>query len=192
MPVLASWECRWAALLFGGGLGFLTPLPSLQYFPGRPCVQTYLQILDGWLRNWTEPELPRNALKEAVKNNRDVRHPRGPLLSNPHPCPFPPTPCYPPVSSYHVRLSVLQASHPAVLPTNVTWVGCQGSEPQFRGYPCGLWTLFHLLTVQAAQSGPDKGISVPRGAWGSGRGCLNRSWHGQSCCVQAKACLWRG
>ncbi|KAK2539855.1 Qsox1, partial [Columba guinea] len=95
----------------------------VKYFPGRPCVQTYLQILDGWLRNWTEPELPRNALKEAVKNNRD-------------------------------------ASHPAVLPTNVTWVGCQGSEPQFRGYPCGLWTLFHLLTVQAAQSGPDKELPL--------------------------------
>ncbi|NXT24663.1 QSOX1 oxidase, partial [Syrrhaptes paradoxus] len=91
----------------------------VKYFPGRPCVQTYLQSLDSWLRNWTEPELPRSALKEAMKNNRD-------------------------------------ASHPAVLPTNVTWVGCQGSEPQFRGYPCGLWTIFHLLTVQAAQSGPNK------------------------------------
>ncbi|XP_040465833.1 LOW QUALITY PROTEIN: sulfhydryl oxidase 1 [Falco naumanni] len=95
----------------------------VKYFPGRPCVQTYLQSLDGWLRNWTEPELPRSALKEAVKNNRD-------------------------------------ASHPAVLPTNVTWVGCQGSEPHFRGYPCGLWTIFHLLTIQAAQSGPDKELPL--------------------------------
>lgn len=52
-----------------------------------------------------------------------------------------------------------------MLPTNVTWVGCQGSESHFRGYPCGLWTVFHLLTVQAAQSGPDKGIGIP---WGRG------------------------
>ncbi|XP_009945413.1 PREDICTED: sulfhydryl oxidase 1-like, partial [Leptosomus discolor] len=52
------------------------------------------------------------------------------------------------------------ASHPAVLPTNVTWVGCQGSEPHFRGYPCGLWTIFHLLTVQAAQRGPDKELPL--------------------------------
>ncbi|XP_064310584.1 sulfhydryl oxidase 1 [Phalacrocorax carbo] len=95
----------------------------VKYFPGRPCVQTYLQSLDSWLRNWTEPELPRSVLKEAVKNNRD-------------------------------------ASHPAVLPTNVTWVGCQGSEPHFRGYPCGLWTVFHLLTVQAVQSGPDKELPL--------------------------------
>ncbi|KAG7261490.1 hypothetical protein CRUP_002961, partial [Coryphaenoides rupestris] len=30
-----------------------------------------------------------------------------------------------------------------------TWVGCQGSKPHFRRYPCGMWTLFHVLTVQA-------------------------------------------
>ncbi|MEE6495828.1 hypothetical protein FKM82_002154 [Ascaphus truei] len=39
----------------------------------------------------------------------------------------------------------------AVLAPDVNWVWCQGSKPQFRGYPCSLWTLFHLLTVQAAE-----------------------------------------
>ena len=34
------------------------------------------------------------------------------------------------------------------------WVGCQGSRVGLRGYPCSLWTLFHVLTVQAA-SRPD-------------------------------------
>ncbi|RZF42876.1 hypothetical protein LSTR_LSTR017406, partial [Laodelphax striatellus] len=29
------------------------------------------------------------------------------------------------------------------------WIGCKGSQAHFRGYPCGLWTLFHMLTVQA-------------------------------------------
>ncbi|XP_072015500.1 sulfhydryl oxidase 2-like [Amphiura filiformis] len=33
------------------------------------------------------------------------------------------------------------------LPKQMTWVGCEGSEPKYRGYPCGLWTLFHSLTV---------------------------------------------
>lgn len=33
----------------------------------------------------------------------------------------------------------------------VNWVGCQGSEPHFRGFPCSLWLLFHFLTVQAAR-----------------------------------------
>ncbi|XP_063154532.1 sulfhydryl oxidase 1 [Candoia aspera] len=38
----------------------------------------------------------------------------------------------------------------ATLPERPLWVGCQGSKPHFRGFPCGLWTLFHHLTVQAA------------------------------------------
>lgn len=102
-----------------------------------------------------------------------------------------PSPSHPASSTSSITpcLSVLQASHPAVLPTNVTWVGCQGSEPHFRGYPCGLWTVFHLLTVQAAQSGPDKGIGAPGGVWVSGKGYPDRLWHGQGCCVQAKARL---
>lgn len=30
------------------------------------------------------------------------------------------------------------------------WFGCRGSAKTFRGYPCGLWTMFHMLTVNAA------------------------------------------
>uniref|UniRef100_A0AAY5EJN8 Sulfhydryl oxidase n=1 Tax=Electrophorus electricus TaxID=8005 RepID=A0AAY5EJN8_ELEEL len=40
------------------------------------------------------------------------------------------------------------------LSQRVQWVGCQGSSTALRGYPCSLWTLFHVLTVQAA-SRPD-------------------------------------
>lgn len=40
------------------------------------------------------------------------------------------------------------------LSEHVQWVGCQGSSVALRGYPCSLWTLFHVLTVQAA-SRPD-------------------------------------
>ncbi|TRZ03768.1 hypothetical protein DNTS_013085 [Danionella cerebrum] len=36
------------------------------------------------------------------------------------------------------------------LSDHVQWVGCQGSSMALRGYPCSLWTLFHVLTVQAA------------------------------------------
>jgi len=104
-PIPASWGCWWAAR---GGVWGSSPLsPSPQYFPGRPCVQTYLRSLDGWLRNWTEPELPRSALKEAMKNNRDVRDP-GPC--SPHPCPFPLT--TPPAPTRRVPLS----SRPPPLP----------------------------------------------------------------------------
>ncbi|XP_070531825.1 sulfhydryl oxidase 2-like isoform X2 [Ptychodera flava] len=36
------------------------------------------------------------------------------------------------------------------LPARLMWVGCKGSQEIYRGYPCGLWTLFHSLTVSAA------------------------------------------
>ncbi|CAH8458614.1 unnamed protein product [Schistosoma intercalatum] len=38
------------------------------------------------------------------------------------------------------------------------FIACNGSKPHFRGYPCGLWTLFHALTVEQyllSSSGPD-------------------------------------
>ncbi|XP_014863899.1 PREDICTED: sulfhydryl oxidase 2-like [Poecilia mexicana] len=34
------------------------------------------------------------------------------------------------------------------LGAELRWVGCQGSRLGLRGYPCSLWTLFHVLTVQ--------------------------------------------
>lgn len=30
------------------------------------------------------------------------------------------------------------------------WLACKGSSSNYRGYPCGLWKLFHYLTVNAA------------------------------------------
>ncbi|KAL8606415.1 hypothetical protein ACOMHN_060320 [Nucella lapillus] len=37
----------------------------------------------------------------------------------------------------------------AWLPDKARWVGCRGSQPRYRGYPCSMWTLFHTLTVAA-------------------------------------------
>ena len=34
-----------------------------------------------------------------------------------------------------------------------TWLGCQGSEDRYGGYPCGLWSVWHVLTVAQAESG---------------------------------------
>jgi len=45
---------------------------------------------------------------------------------------------------YYSKISGLYLSE------QVQWVGCQGSSVALRGYPCSLWTLFHVLTVQAA------------------------------------------
>ncbi len=36
---------------------------------------------------------------------------------------------------------------------NPEWLGCRGSQPQYGSYPCGLWTLWHTLTLgQAARA----------------------------------------
>lgn len=42
-------------------------------------------------------------------------------------------------------------SHP--FPVTPDWEHCKGSEPQFRGYTCALWTAFHALTVWAYRNG---------------------------------------
>lgn len=41
----------------------------------------------------------------------------------------------------------LQKEYKAFLP-ELRWIACMGSSPEFRGYPCGLWTLFHTMIVQ--------------------------------------------
>eukprot|EP00794_Sanderia_malayensis_P015852 gene15852-17450_t len=33
------------------------------------------------------------------------------------------------------------------LPSEVEWRGCKGSKPQYRGFPCSLWILFHTMAV---------------------------------------------
>ncbi|XP_031425783.1 sulfhydryl oxidase 2 [Clupea harengus] len=50
------------------------------------------------------------------------------------------------------------------LSERVQWVGCQGSSVALRGYPCSLWTLFHVLTVQAAQR-PDALANTGTHTW---------------------------
>lgn len=42
-----------------------------------------------------------------------------------------------------------KASQYGVLPEQQGWLGCRGSQPHLRGFPCGLWTTFHMLTVNA-------------------------------------------
>ncbi|XP_013780215.1 sulfhydryl oxidase 1-like isoform X2 [Limulus polyphemus] len=48
------------------------------------------------------------------------------------------------------------------LPVMREWQACQGSKPTFRGYPCGVWMLFHTLTVQALEDFNKGGTDNPR------------------------------
>uniref|UniRef100_A0A1I8AYZ6 Sulfhydryl oxidase n=1 Tax=Meloidogyne hapla TaxID=6305 RepID=A0A1I8AYZ6_MELHA len=38
-------------------------------------------------------------------------------------------------------------------PISEEWEHCKGSSPVLRGYTCGLWTLFHVLTVNGYRNG---------------------------------------
>jgi len=42
------------------------------------------------------------------------------------------------------------------------WIGCRGSEDRFGGYPCGLWTLWHTLTVSQASKATGDAKQVMR------------------------------
>jgi thiol oxidase len=45
-------------------------------------------------------------------------------------------------------------------------LGCRGSQAQFGGYPCGLWSLWHTLTLAQAAAAtrldPRTGPSDPK------------------------------
>lgn len=72
------------------------------------------------------------------------------------------------------------------------WVGCQGSAPGFRGFTCGLWTLFHFITVQAAQtdttSDPLESLRAIHGYVKNFFGCSECSEHFQT--MASKNHIW--
>jgi len=35
---------------------------------------------------------------------------------------------------------------------NKDWIGCKGSEDKFGGYPCGLWSVWHAMTINQANN----------------------------------------
>ncbi|CAG0914860.1 unnamed protein product [Notodromas monacha] len=35
------------------------------------------------------------------------------------------------------------------VPSRGEFLGCRGSDPKYRGYPCGLWMLFHTIIMEA-------------------------------------------
>ena len=64
------------------------------------------------------------------------------------------------------------------------WIGCKGSSEKYRGYPCGLWTTFHMLTVNFAvqsfdqmQDDPTKVLRAIHGYVKHFFGCAECSQH---------------
>uniref|UniRef100_A0A6P7HBE4 Sulfhydryl oxidase n=1 Tax=Diabrotica virgifera virgifera TaxID=50390 RepID=A0A6P7HBE4_DIAVI len=63
------------------------------------------------------------------------------------------------------------------------WLGCKGSADNYRGYTCGMWKLFHYLTVNAADeavgSNPRVVLEAMHGYIKSFFGCYDCSQHFQ-------------
>lgn len=53
--------------------------------------------------------------------------------------------------NYATEIKKLEQNRAPVFSSN-RWMGCSSIKDGLRRYPCGLWTLFHYLTVQAAES----------------------------------------
>ncbi|KAJ8039448.1 Sulfhydryl oxidase 1 [Holothuria leucospilota] len=54
-----------------------------------------------------------------------------------------------PVKTWNMLVDPVQSI--GWLPAEENWVGCIGSSHGFRGYPCSVWTLFHVLSVTQAE-----------------------------------------
>lgn len=77
----------------------------------------------------------------------------------------------------------LEEAHAPVYLSNLEYIGCRGSLPKYRGYTCGLWTLFHTLTVNAARKQGTEGPKVLKAMHGYVKhffGCTECSQHFQA------------
>ncbi|XP_055608080.1 sulfhydryl oxidase 2-like [Uranotaenia lowii] len=54
-------------------------------------------------------------------------------------------------TDYAAQVKSLELNRTPVFSSN-RWMGCSSVSKGLRRYPCGLWTLFHYMTVQAAES----------------------------------------
>ncbi|KAM3969032.1 sulfhydryl oxidase 1 [Aphomia sociella] len=86
-------------------------------------------------------------------------------------------------SEIYETVKKLESTHAPVYTTELEFIGCKGSQPQYRGYTCGLWALFHTLTVNAAQSPGTEGPKVLKAMHGYVKhffGCTECSEHFQA------------
>lgn len=86
-------------------------------------------------------------------------------------------------SEIYETVKRLEITHAPVYTSELEYIGCKGSQPQYRGYTCGLWTLFHTLTANAAQSPGTEGPKVLKAMHGYVKhffGCTTCSEHFQA------------
>lgn len=86
-------------------------------------------------------------------------------------------------SDIYETVKRLEEAHAPVYLTNLEYVACRGSLPKYRGYTCGLWALFHTLTVNAARKPGSEGPKVLKAMHGYVKhffGCTECSQHFQA------------
>lgn len=83
---------------------------------------------------------------------------------------------------FRTKLQQLRSKWTGINVTN-NWIGCQGSSSNLRGYSCGLWELFHFLTVQSKvdpnSSDPLDALRAVHGFVKNFFGCTDCSQHFQ-------------
>ncbi|VDM97243.1 unnamed protein product [Thelazia callipaeda] len=67
-------------------------------------------------------------------------------------------------NDYKNKFTALEDQNNNPFPIHANWEHCAGSNPQFRGYTCGLWSIFHALTVQAYKNGLNDAKFLPQAA----------------------------
>lgn len=82
-------------------------------------------------------------------------------------------------------IKILAEKHQPIIRSQKGYIGCRGTVNGRRGYTCGLWTLFHFLTVQTTSSDHNSNadpLEVLRGIYGFVKhffGCSHCSQHFQ-------------
>ncbi|GFN88377.1 sulfhydryl oxidase [Plakobranchus ocellatus] len=67
------------------------------------------------------------------------------------------------------------------LPEVIRWVSCQGSSLQYRGFPCSMWTLFHVLTVAAYTQNRGQRASNPKEVLSAMQGYMKHFFGCEEC-----------
>ncbi|XP_044733959.1 sulfhydryl oxidase 2 isoform X2 [Chrysoperla carnea] len=85
----------------------------------------------------------------------------------------------------------LEQQYDPVYSLPLQWLGCRGSTPSKRGYPCGLWKLFHVLTVQSSELNPpgvdnNEVLTAMHGYIKNFFGCTHCSQHFQKMATDRK------
>ena len=112
----------------GPGLDAVNAFVSLltRYFPGDDASTRFLRQINGWLQSRGNVSISGREWRRRVSNALSDNGGGGASKN---------------------RWSETPIGNSA---TQEPWIGCRGSRATLRGYPCSLWTLFHVLSVAAA------------------------------------------